>query len=44
LLLSYKKICKKTKRELFDALDTWMDCLQMAASVLDGIQVEAPAL
>ena len=38
------KTCRRTKKGLFDALDTWMDCLQMAALVLDGIQGEAPAL
>ncbi|MCX2959043.1 MAG: argininosuccinate lyase, partial [Serratia symbiotica] len=34
------KDMQEDKEGLFDALDTWMDCLQMAALVLDGIQVK----
>lgn len=27
---------------MFDALDTWLDCLHMAVLVLDGIQLKSP--
>ncbi|NIH12227.1 MAG: argininosuccinate lyase [Serratia symbiotica] len=40
LPLAYNKDMQEDKEGLFDALDTWMDCLQMAALVLDGIQVK----
>ena len=33
---------QEDKEGLFDALDTWLDCLHMAALVLDGIQVKRP--
>ncbi|ASM23732.1 MULTISPECIES: argininosuccinate lyase [Serratia] len=42
LPLAYNKDMQEDKEGLFDALDTWMDCLQMAALVLDGIQVKRP--
>lgn len=42
LPLAYNKDMQEDKEGLFDALDTWMDCLQMAARVLDGIQVKCP--
>lgn len=40
LPLAYNKDMQEDKEGLFDALDTWMDCLHMAALVLDGIQVK----
>lgn len=40
LPLAYNKDMQEDKEGLFDALDTWMDCLQIAALVLDGIQVK----
>ncbi|ELQ9310416.1 argininosuccinate lyase [Serratia marcescens] len=42
LPLAYNKDMQEDKEGLFDALDTWMNCLQMAALVLDGIQVKRP--
>ncbi|MFZ4834735.1 argininosuccinate lyase [Rouxiella sp. Mn2063] len=42
LPLAYNKDMQEDKEGLFDALDTWMDCLQMAVLVLDGIQVKRP--
>lgn len=42
LPLAYNKDMQEDKEGMFDALDTWMDCLQMAALVLDGIQVKRP--
>lgn len=42
LPLAYNKDMQEDKEGLFDALDTWMDCLQMASLVLDGIQVKRP--
>ncbi|MCW7550650.1 argininosuccinate lyase [Photorhabdus sp. APURE] len=39
LPLAYNKDMQEDKEGLFDALDTWLDCLHMAALVLDGIQV-----
>ncbi len=41
LPLAYNKDMQEDKEGLFDALDTWLDCLHMAALVLDGIQVNA---
>ncbi|WP_244555801.1 lyase family protein, partial [Escherichia coli] len=38
LPLAYNKDMQEDKEGLFDALDTWLDCLHMAAWVLDGIQ------
>ncbi|MFB5174491.1 argininosuccinate lyase [Erwinia amylovora] len=42
LPLAYNKDMQEDKEGLFDALDTWADCLHMAALVLDGIQVKRP--
>ncbi|CAK9887009.1 MAG: Argininosuccinate lyase [Candidatus Erwinia impunctatus] len=40
LPLAYNKDMQEDKEGLFDALDTWLDCLHMAALVLDDIQVK----
>jgi argininosuccinate lyase len=40
LPLAYNKDLQEDKEGLFDALDTWMDCLQMAALVLEDIQIK----
>ncbi|MBD2809306.1 argininosuccinate lyase [Xenorhabdus sp. Vera] len=40
LPLAYNKDMQEDKEGLFDALDTWLTCLHMAALVLDGIQVK----
>ncbi len=42
LPLAYNKDMQEDKEGLFDALDSWSDCLQMAALVLEGIQVKRP--
>ncbi|MEC5320899.1 argininosuccinate lyase [Brenneria populi subsp. brevivirga] len=42
LPLAYNKDMQEDKEGLFDALDTWHDCLMMAALVLEGIQVKRP--
>ncbi len=42
LPLAYNKDMQEDKEGLFDALDTRLDCLHMAALVLDGIQVKRP--
>ncbi|AFP84465.1 argininosuccinate lyase [secondary endosymbiont of Ctenarytaina eucalypti] len=42
LPLAYNKDMQEDKAGLFDALDTWMACLQMACLVLDGIQLKSP--
>ncbi|EMS1065272.1 argininosuccinate lyase [Providencia stuartii] len=39
LPLAYNKDMQEDKEGLFDALDTWLDCLHMTALVLDGIQI-----
>ncbi len=39
LPLAYNKNMQEDKEGIFDALDTWQDCIDMAALVLDGIQV-----
>ncbi|MGC7589580.1 argininosuccinate lyase [Bisgaard Taxon 46] len=39
LPLAYNKDMQEDKEGIFDALDTWQDCVDMAALVLDGIQV-----
>lgn len=39
LPLAYNKDMQEDKEGLFDALDTWLDCLHMATLVLDGLQV-----
>lgn len=40
LPLAYNKDMQEDKEGLFDALDTWLDCLHMAELVLEGIQVK----
>ncbi len=40
LPLAYNKDMQEDKEGLFDALDSWEDCLHMAALVLEGIQVK----
>ena len=42
LPLAYNKDMQEDKEGLFDALDSWLDCLHMAALVLEGIQVKRP--
>ncbi|AHF78911.1 Argininosuccinate lyase [Sodalis praecaptivus] len=42
LPLAYNKDMQEDKEGLFDALDTWLDCLHMAVLVLDGIQLKSP--
>lgn len=39
LPLAYNKDMQEDKEGLFDALETWSDCLQMAALVLEDIQL-----
>ncbi|HEA3292422.1 argininosuccinate lyase [Pasteurella multocida] len=39
LPLAYNKDMQEDKEGIFDVLDTWQDCIDMAALVLDGIQV-----
>ncbi|HDR1130865.1 TPA: argininosuccinate lyase [Pasteurella multocida] len=39
LPLAYNKDMQEDKEGIFDALDTWQDCIDMAALVLNGIQV-----
>lgn len=39
LPLAYNKDMQEDKEGLFDALDTWHDCMEMAALCFDGIQV-----
>ncbi len=39
LPLAYDKDMQEDKEGLFDALDTWHDCLEMASLVFDGIKV-----
>ncbi|RGP85781.1 argininosuccinate lyase [Vibrio cholerae] len=41
LPLAYNKDMQADKEGLFDALDTWFDCLQMAGLCFDGIKVNA---
>ncbi|MEG0280849.1 MAG: argininosuccinate lyase [Morganella sp. (in: enterobacteria)] len=43
LPLAYNKDMQEDKEGLFDALDTWLDCLHMAALVLEDIQVKRPS-
>lgn len=42
LPLAYNKDMQEDKEGLFDALDTWDDCLHMATLVLDEIQIKRP--
>ncbi len=39
LPLAYNKDMQEDKEGLFDALDTWNDCIEMAALCFDGIKV-----
>ena len=39
LPLAYNKDMQEDKEGLFDALDTWNDCMEMAALCFDGIRV-----
>ncbi|SHO57713.1 argininosuccinate lyase [Vibrio quintilis] len=39
LPLAYNKDMQEDKEGLFDALDTWNDCMEMAALCFEGIQV-----
>lgn len=41
LPLAYNKDMQEDKEGLFDALDTWAECLEMAALTLSGIKVNA---
>ncbi|EOW9102470.1 argininosuccinate lyase [Vibrio cholerae] len=41
LPLAYNKDMQEDKEGLFDALDTWFDCLHMAGLCFDGIKVNA---
>ncbi|MBQ8707644.1 MAG: argininosuccinate lyase [Succinivibrionaceae bacterium] len=41
LPLAYDKDMQEDKEGLFDALDTWHDCLDMAALVLEDIRIRA---
>ena len=41
LPLAYNRDMQEDKEGLFDALDTWFDCLQMAGLCFDGIKVNA---
>ncbi|CUX97422.1 argininosuccinate lyase [Candidatus Hoaglandella endobia] len=40
LPLAYNKDMQEDKAGLFDALDTWLDCMHIAALVLDDIQLK----
>lgn len=42
LPLAYNKDMQEDKEGLFDAIDTWSDCLHMAMLVLDGLQIRRP--
>jgi len=42
LPLAYNKDMQEDKEGLFDALDTWHDCLDMAQLVLDDLKVNEP--
>ena len=42
LPLAYNKDMQEDKEGLFDAIDTWSDCLHMATLVLDGLQIRRP--
>nr|WP_281355560.1 argininosuccinate lyase [Vibrio agarilyticus] len=39
LPLAYNKDMQEDKEGLFDALDTWLECMEMAALCFDGIKV-----
>lgn len=40
LPLAYNKDMQEDKEGLFDALDTWNDCMEMAALCFDGIKIK----
>lgn len=42
LPLAYNKDMQEDKEGLFDALDTWLACLQISCRVLEGIEVNRP--
>lgn len=42
LPLAYNKDMQEDKEGLFDAIDTWSDCVHMATLVLDGLQIRRP--
>ena len=39
LPMAYNKDLQEDKEHLFDAIDTWQECLDMAALVLEGIKI-----
>lgn len=39
LALAYNKDMQEDKEGLFDALDTWQECMEMAVLVVDGLKV-----
>ena len=39
LALAYNKDMQEDKEGLFDALDTWLECMEMAVLVADGLKV-----
>lgn len=39
LSLAYNKDMQEDKEGLFDAMDTWLECMQMAVLVADGLKV-----
>jgi len=41
LALAYNKDMQEDKEGLFDALDTWQECMEMATLVVDGLKVNA---
>lgn len=41
LPLAYNKDMQEDKEGLFDALDTWNDCMEMAALCFDGIRINS---
>ena len=41
LALAYNKDMQEDKKGLFDALDTWLECMEMATLVADGLKVNA---
>ncbi|MDP2561001.1 argininosuccinate lyase [Psychrobium sp. 1_MG-2023] len=44
LPLAYNKDMQEDKEGLFDALDNWGDCLEMAAMVLEGLKTNKPRM
>ena len=39
LPLAYNKDMQEDKEGLFDALDTWQECMEMAVLIADGLKV-----